>query len=146
LVTTSNLNGPDYKAAILFGFDEVIRGEEANSAVHRANMWNAEAPAGMEYALIHVEVFLLDGILHQFGVGDIAVVSNGQVFDFFTSGVVYLGDVGYPEIEANLIIPHDFTDGWVALPVFINDAHPLLAVGLGEYKTIENGTFFSLTP
>lgn len=123
---------------------EVIRGEEANKIVKRANMFNDDPPEGMEYALIKVKVLLNKGKL-ELNRYDITVLTNGQLFDEYSSSfsVCCTEDEGYPDFEANLVLPGATTEGWIIRPVFINDLNPLVALGVGLDNDISNALFFS---
>ena len=123
---------------------EVLRGQPAFQKIRAANQFNDPAPEGLEWTVSHVEVAYTGedaGVLemNQF---DFAVVTGGRV-------LTYADTTNFS--PCCLEPPLDFTlyqggqaDGWIALPVLVDDDNPVMAVGMGSGG--EGGIFFSLTP
>jgi hypothetical protein len=123
---------------------EVLRGEPAFQKIRAANQFNEAAPEGFEWTVSHITVAYTGedaGVLEidQF---DFGVVTGGRA-------LTYADTTGYS--PCCLQPPVDFTlyqggeaDGWVALPVRVDDEDPVLALGMGSGG--EGGIFFSLTP
>jgi len=108
---------------------ENIRGADAWVAVSRANMFNDEPPQGMEYILIHIEIAHTgnDSGVVEIDEYDFGIETQNQLFDAFDTSVCCLEDVGYPELDVALLAGAK-ADGWIALPVFIEDNGPLLTI------------------
>jgi hypothetical protein len=125
---------------------DVIRGDEADTIVRRANQFNDEPPAGASWMLIKVKVTLLKGAAFTLDATDIAVISGGQIFAGVEFGVCCTEDNGYPELDANIALPGTSVEGWVIRPVLLNDEKPLLALNIDEYQpNLDDGLFFDLS-
>jgi hypothetical protein len=55
-------------------------------------------------------------------------------------------EIGYPKLEANLIVPGTSTDGWIIRTVFIDDPKPLLVTKVGMDNDVADAIFFALSP
>jgi hypothetical protein len=123
---------------------EVLRGDVAYARILQANQFNDPAPAGFEFILAHIEVEYTgsdQGVL-QVSKSDFAVITKGRAIryvDTFTYSPCCL----QPDLELSLF-QGGSGDGWIALPVAVDDTDPLLAIGLRADGS--GGVFFSLTP
>jgi len=125
---------------------EVIRGEEANTIVHRANQFNDEPPAGTSWMLVKVKVTLVDGQVLTFDYSDAAILSGGQLFVGLDFSVCCTEERGYPEIDAKIAAPGFSAEGWIIRPVMLDDPHPLLVLNVDLFNpSLEDGLFFALS-
>jgi hypothetical protein len=123
---------------------EVIRGDEANLIVKRANMFNDDPPGGASWMLARVRVTLLSGAAYQLRAPDVGVISGGQIFAGFAS-VCCTEDRGYPLLDANIAAPGVGVEGWVIRPVLLTDDRPVLALGLSSFQPdLNDGLYFAL--
>lgn len=123
---------------------QVLRGDAAFQKIRAANQFNDPAPAGFEWtvSLINVAYTGEDAGVLEMDEWDFGVVTGGRA-------LTYSDTTGYSPccLEPSL----DFTlyqggeaDGWIALPVRVDDENPLMVVGMSSGG--EGGVFFSLTP
>lgn len=125
---------------------EVIRGEEADRLVHRANQFNDPPPAGTSWMFVKVKVTLVSGQVLTFDDSDAAILSGGQLFVGFDFSACCTDDVGYPEIDAKIAAPGYSSEGWIIRPVMLDDEKPLLVLNVDMFNpSIEDGLFFALT-
>jgi hypothetical protein len=123
---------------------QVLRGDAAFQKIRAANQFNDSAPAGFEWTVSRINVAYTgeDAGVLEMDEWNFGVVTGGRV-------LTYADTMGYS--PCCLEPPLDFTlyqggeaDGWIALPVRVDDENPLMAVGMGSGG--EGGIFFSLTP
>lgn len=83
---------------------EVIRGDLANQIVKSANIFNEDPPPGMEYAIIKIGATLKEGKI-DLSLANVNVVSKGNLFDSMSSMAFGTDSMGYPDFQANLVLP-----------------------------------------
>jgi hypothetical protein len=127
-----------------FEIKSVIRGEEAWSVIHEANMFNDAPPSGMEAIMIemYVKVTSTSGFL-TLASNDFSISTKGRIIDPYTYSPCCLASAGYTEFDAKLNPGGELT-GWIASMVNIDDNAPLLVLG-ADYNG-RGGIYFSLTP
>jgi hypothetical protein len=123
----------------------VIRGDEANAIVKKANQFNDDPPAGTSWMLVKVNVMLTDGSPLKLTSYDIGVISGGQIFAGLDFSVCCTEEMGYGELDANIALPGTSVFGWVIRPVVLTDEKPLLAFGLKSYnQDLDKAIFVAL--
>lgn len=136
---TFQLNKDEAKVFTLT-LTESLRGEEAWQRILEANQFNDPPLDGTEYLLIFAQVDYLRGPSTQvlaLDEWDFRLVTRNQVLK--PVSVV----VPEPAFEFEFF-PEASGGGWMAWPVSVEDAAPLLAYGL-DYDG-SGGTFFAATP
>jgi hypothetical protein len=120
----------------------VIRGKEAWSVIHQANMYNDAPPSGMEVILVqlYVKNTSTSGFLNITNY-EFSVVSKGRVIDPFSYTPCCLQNAGYVEFDAKLNSGGEIT-GWIASMVNNDDTSPLLVVGADHNG--RGGIYFAL--
>lgn len=105
---------------------DVFRGAEAWKVIQAANMFNEEAPDGMEYLLIklHVKNLSTDNEEHDIGNCDFFV--TGDRYTRYTCSMVMVV-APEPKLDAKLYSGGE-TEGWVVFPVAIGERNLMLAV------------------
>lgn len=112
---------------------EVLRGEPAWQRIQAANQFNNPPPQGFEFVLIRTKVEYVGddkGVL-EMNKNDMAIVTNGRI-------IRWSDTIGYnpccvePEFDFSLLAG-GYGEGWLALPVAINDNDPLLLIGDSIY-------------
>lgn len=123
----------------------VIRGDEANSIVKSANMFNDDPPAGTSWMLVKVNVMLTEGSPLKITSYDISVMSGGQIFSGLDFSVCCTDELGYGALDANIALPGTSVFGWVIRPVVLTDEKPLLAFGLNSFvQDLDKAIFVAL--
>jgi len=123
---------------------EVLRGDDAYDRILRANRFNDPAPEGFEFVLAHVEVSYTgedQGVL-EIQKEQFAVITKGRAIRYIDTWT-YSPCCIQPDLELSLF-QGGTGDGWIALPVAVDDPNPLLVIGLRDDGS--GGIFFSLTP
>ena len=122
---------------------EVLRGDPAWERILDASDYNDPAPEGFEWVMARIEVSYTgqdEGLL-EISESDFAVVTKGRVLGYMDIWT-YTPSGLEPKLDVSLF-PGGSAEGWIAVPVALDDPSPLLAVGLSAGV---GGVFFSLTP
>ena len=123
---------------------EVIRGADAYSRILSANMFNDAPPAGYEFVLmrIHIAYTGADQGVLSLDKYDMAVVTSGRIITYRDT-IIYSPCCIEPDFDFQLLVGGE-GEGWLALPVVVDDPNPLLVIGIHDDGT--GGIYFSLTP
>jgi hypothetical protein len=123
---------------------EVLRGDEALNKIIAANPSNNPPPAGFEFVLILAEVNYngADGGLLKITKDYFSTITSNRLMNY-TDTTSYAPCCVEPDFNFSLY-HGGVAEGWIALPVYINDTSPLLAIGIQSNGS--GGVFFSLTP
>jgi len=123
---------------------EVLRGDEALSKIQEANPSNNPPPSGFEFVLILAEVNYNgnDGGLLTIEKDFFSTITSSRLINY-TQTTGYTPCCLEPDFSFSLF-HGGVAEGWIALPVYTNDASPLLVIGILSNGT--GGVFFSLTP
>lgn len=125
---------------------KVLRGNEAWQLIYRANSFNKRPAQGLEYVLIDIEVHHVgqEKVTVTMTEVQVSTASNGRIFNTDLSYYACcLDKVGMNSFNLTLL-PNTKLDGWVGLPVYIDDPKPLMVFGLRRDGT--GGFYFALTP
>jgi len=134
----SPLNVNDGEKNFLLTVKETIRGDEAMQRILAANQFNETPPDNSEFVLILIHIEYTDGTdALEIDKYNLSIVTNGQIIN-------YLDTSGYspccidPDFDL-AFFPGGEGEGWVALPVAVDDPSPLL-------NLTGSDLYFSLTP
>lgn len=120
--------GDQYQFA--FTVLEIVRGDAALQRIKAANQFNDPPPSGFEFVLIRINVRNLsdpDSDVLELGKSDMAIVTQGRI-------IRWRDTIGYtpcclePDFDFSLL-SGGFGEGWLALPIDIQDQNPLLLLG-----------------
>lgn len=139
---------PNWEVQLL----EVMRGDEAWSAILAANQYNDPAPEGMEYLLLklHVKSTYTDSDEHTIGHCDFDVTGDRLILYSCLSVFAVTPE---PQLDATLFTGGE-TEGWVAYVVGKDERNLILIVDEGlnfddtsvRYIAIDDGASLSVSP
>jgi hypothetical protein len=118
---------------------DVKRGQAAWDMLYIANMFNDDAPDGMEWvcAMVHVDYTRgPSGKTLDMDTNWFSTVTKGSILEipFYVS----------PEPELDIsVLPKGMGEGWVCGHVYQDDTNPLFVFG---HTSSKSGWYFSLTP
>jgi hypothetical protein len=104
---------------------ELVRGTEAWTQIHAANMYNSAPTTGNEYILVKIHFEYLSGPTADTSY----TVSQYNFYPISENGLQYASQTVVtptPRFDAALY-PNSSTEGWAAYQVALTDTHPLLA-------------------
>jgi hypothetical protein len=142
LGTAAGLEFDDGSQTIPFALTvkEVLRGEPALARIMAANQFNDPPPDGFEFVLLLVEAAYTgpdDGVL-ELSKSMASSVTNRRIIAY-SDTFTYSPCCVEPEFDMQLL-SGGTGEGWIALPVAVDDPNPLLLVGKAE-----RGVYLSLT-
>lgn len=120
--------------------NEILRGDEAIQRIKAANQFNDAPPDGFEFVLLRITIEYISesGDVLEIDENALSSVTNGRIIAY-TDTFTYSPCCLEPPFEFSLL-PGGTGDGWVALPVAIDDKNPMLLIG-----TSDNGVYFLLS-
>jgi hypothetical protein len=119
---------------------EVVRGEPALARIMAANQFNDPPPDGFEFVLLLIEAAYTgadDGVL-ELNERITASVTNNRIIPYGDT-FIYSPCCLEPEFDMQLLAG-GVGEGWLALPVAIDDPAPLLLIGAAD-----RGVYLALT-
>jgi len=127
-------------------FVEVVRGSEAWSIVEQANMFNEPAPDGYEFILIKAKVVYTgaDAGILALDDSDWHFITKGQLLnrsDLYSLSGDWVSGL-HPAFDFKLFSGGE-AEGWMDWLVAIDDANPLLVMGMDTYDNT-GGVYFEI--
>ncbi len=120
---------------------EVFRGTDALQRIKSANQFNDDPPDGFEFVLILASVAYTGEDKGLLEVNEFVAssVTNDRVISY-SDTFIYSPCCLEPTFDMQLL-QGGTGEGWIALPVAVDDPAPLMLIG-----EVSTGVFFSLTP